>query len=267
MLIMFLGINLCQHPIAQTVEEPPKSQSLGYYLKHDINEKTITNWIEGDGRNRSSKRVSEGEEVGEDDYDTMPGGPVYEKLLMQKVATKQMAYGNFEIPASIGKLQYLDAFVDQGSEVNLMPLTIYTQLTNEIPATTRIRLSFASHSYVYPLGIAEDVLVNVAGFMYPVDFMIIDNKENGCMPIILGAPFLTTARAVIMYEKGEIELKSGKRKIHFPMTPKYVRESMMERRLKNNAGAPLNHGQAKILAWETRITKKPQVARLLVTAS
>ena len=91
-----------------------------------------------------------------------------------------MAYGNFEIPASIGKLQYLDAFADQGSEVNLMPLTIYTQLTKEMSATTRVRLSFASHSYVYPLGIAEDV-VNVAGFVYPFDFMIIDDKENGCM--------------------------------------------------------------------------------------
>ena len=138
-----------------------------------------------------------------------------------------MAYGNFEIPASIGKLQYLDAFADQGSEVNLMPLTIYTQLTKEVPAATRVRLSFASHSYVYPLGIIEDMLVNVAGFMYPFDFMIIDDKENECMPIILGASFLTTARAVIKYKKGEIELKSGKRKIHFPMTPQYVREGMM----------------------------------------
>ena len=183
----------------------------------------------------------------------MPGGPVYEKLLKQKLATKQMAYGNFEIPASIGKLQYLDAFANQGSEVNLMPLTIYTQLTKEMSATTRVRLSFASHSYVYPLGIAEDVLVNVAGFMYPVDFMIIDNKENRRMPIILGAPFLTTARAVINYEKGEIELKSGKRKIDFPMTLKYVRESMMERRLKSNADTPHNHVQEKIIAWETRI--------------
>lgn len=90
-------------PIAQTIEEPPKSQSLGYYLKHDINEKTITNWIEGDGRNRSSKRDPAGEEVWEDDYDTAPGRPVYKKLLKKKVATKQMAYVNFEIPASIGK--------------------------------------------------------------------------------------------------------------------------------------------------------------------
>ena len=37
------------------------------------------------------------------------------------------------------------------------------------------------------------------------------------------------------------------------MTPRYVRESMMERRLKNNAGTPHNHVQEKILAWEERI--------------
>ena len=30
-------------PDAQTIEEPPKSQPLGYYLKHGINETTITN--------------------------------------------------------------------------------------------------------------------------------------------------------------------------------------------------------------------------------
>ena len=77
--------------IAQTVEETPRSQSLGYYLKHDINEKTITNWIDGDGRNRSYKKDSEGEEVREDDYElwevahvvdsavnaiSLPGGPL-----------------------------------------------------------------------------------------------------------------------------------------------------------------------------------------------
>ena len=59
-----------------------------------------------------------------------------------------------------------------------------------MPAPTRVRLSLAGHSYVYPLGIAEDVIVNVAGFLYPVDFMIIDDKGDGCIPIILGAPFL-----------------------------------------------------------------------------
>ena len=61
-------------PSVQTIEEPPKSQSLGYYLKHDINENTITNWIKGDRRNQSSKQVSKKEKEGKDEYDTVLGG-------------------------------------------------------------------------------------------------------------------------------------------------------------------------------------------------
>lgn len=150
-------------------------------------------------------------------------------------------------------MKYLNAFADQGSEVNLMPLTIYMQLTSEMPAPTRVRLSLAGHSYVYPLGITEDVLVNVTGFMYPVDFMIIDDKGGGCMRIILGAPFLATARAVIKYEGRKIELKSGKRKVSFPMTPRSGHENLSWRKLKSNIDTTPVRVQNKIIAWETRI--------------
>ncbi|GKD57873.1 hypothetical protein Tco_1291260 [Tanacetum coccineum] len=40
------------------------------------------------------------------------------------------------------------------------------------------RNALASHSYIYPLGIAEDVLVDVAGYVYPVDFVILDIRED-----------------------------------------------------------------------------------------
>jgi hypothetical protein len=61
-------------PAKQTLEEPSKSQPLSYYLKHDINENTITNWIKVDGRNQPSEQSSEKEEGGKDEYDTLPGG-------------------------------------------------------------------------------------------------------------------------------------------------------------------------------------------------
>ncbi|GJZ30902.1 MAK10-like protein [Tanacetum coccineum] len=87
------------------------------------------------------------------------------------------------------------------------------RLTNERAAKTDIRLSLASHSYIYPLGIAEDVLIEVAGYVYPVDFVILDVKEN--KHFILGTPFLTTTKAVIKFDKGIITLRSGKNKISF----------------------------------------------------
>ncbi|GKF79552.1 reverse transcriptase domain-containing protein [Tanacetum coccineum] len=81
------------------------------------------------------------------------------------------------------------------------------KLTNERPAETEIRLSLASHSYIYPLGIAEDVLVEIAKHVYPVDFVILDIKEDEKRAFILGTPFLTTAKAVIMFDKGTITLR------------------------------------------------------------
>ncbi|GJR35447.1 zinc finger, CCHC-type containing protein [Tanacetum coccineum] len=64
-------------------------------------------------------------------------------------------------------------------------------------------------------GIVEDVLVEVAEHIYPVDFMILDIKENENRPFILGTPFLTTAKASIKFDTGTITLRSGKHKVSF----------------------------------------------------
>ncbi|GKD15445.1 zinc finger, CCHC-type containing protein [Tanacetum coccineum] len=93
-----------------------------------------------------------------------------------------------------------------------MPYSTYMKLTDERPAETDIRLSLARHSYIYPLGIVEDVLVEVAEHVYPIDFVILDIKENEKRPFILGTPFLTTAKATIKFDKGTITLRLGKSK-------------------------------------------------------
>ncbi|GJS51244.1 MAK10-like protein [Tanacetum coccineum] len=127
--------------------------------------------------------------------------------------------GNFEIPCNIGGLKHMNALVDQGSDVNVMPLSIYNKLTDERPAETNIRLSLVSHSYIHPLGVAKDVLVDVVGYVYPMDFVILDIKEDEKMPFILGTPFLTIAKAVIKFDKGTINLRSGNSKMSFHRIP------------------------------------------------
>ncbi|GKA39819.1 hypothetical protein Tco_0732412 [Tanacetum coccineum] len=89
-------------------------------------------------------------------------GSVYEAILKKKITKKEDVEGNFKIPCSIGGLKHVNALIDQGSDVNVMPYSTYMKLTNKMPAETDIRLSLASHSYIYPLGIAEDVLVEAA---------------------------------------------------------------------------------------------------------
>ncbi|GJT59094.1 reverse transcriptase domain-containing protein [Tanacetum coccineum] len=113
----------------------------------------------------------------------------------------------------------MNALGDQGSDVNVMPLSTYMKLTDERPTKTDIRLSLASHSYIYPLGIADDVLVEVTEHVYPVDFVILDIKEDEKRPFILGIPFLTTAKDVIKFDKGTITLRFGNSKISFHRIP------------------------------------------------
>ncbi|GJU28495.1 hypothetical protein Tco_1167116 [Tanacetum coccineum] len=109
----------------------------------------------------------------------------------------------------------MNALVDQGSNVNVMPFSTYVKLTDERPVETDIRLSLASHSYIYYLGIAKYVLVEIAEHVYPVDFVILDIKENEKRPFISRTSFLTMAKAVIKFDKGTITLRSRKNKISF----------------------------------------------------
>ncbi|GKB91135.1 ribonuclease H-like domain-containing protein [Tanacetum coccineum] len=119
---------------------------------------------------------------------------------------------NEETVEAPGDLKHVNALVNQGSDVNVMPYSTYMKLNDKRSVETDIRLSLASHSYVYPLGIAEDVLVEVAEHVYPVDFVILDIKINEKRPFILGTPFLTTAKASIKFDKGTITLRLGKSK-------------------------------------------------------
>ncbi|GKA11145.1 putative reverse transcriptase domain-containing protein, partial [Tanacetum coccineum] len=67
----------------------------------------------------------------------------------------------------------------------------------------------------YPKGIAENVLVRIGKFTFPVDFKIIDMPKDIKVPFILGRPFLSTARAKIVVYKRKITLRVGEDMIIF----------------------------------------------------
>ncbi|GJW28517.1 hypothetical protein Tco_0045392 [Tanacetum coccineum] len=142
------------------------SHTLGYYLKHRINEKLIEGLVDNQKFNNSLSGVRVGKIKG-NTYNLSPRGPVYEAILKKEITKKEDIGGNFKIPCNIGGLKHTNALIGQGSDMNAMPFSTNSKLTNERPAETDIRLSLARHSYIYPLGIAEDVLVDVAGYVYP----------------------------------------------------------------------------------------------------
>ncbi|GKE48898.1 hypothetical protein Tco_1480156 [Tanacetum coccineum] len=73
----------------------------------------------------------------------------------------------------------------------------------------------ADKTVKYPKGIAENVLVGIGKFVFPIDFIILDMPEDIKVPLILGRPFLSTARAKIDVYKRKITLRIGEERINF----------------------------------------------------
>ncbi|GJS51661.1 reverse transcriptase domain-containing protein [Tanacetum coccineum] len=56
-------------------------------------------------------------------------------------------------------------------------------------------------SFQHPIGIAENMLVEVTKFTFSVDFVILEMEEDNKVPLILGGPFLHTAEEVIQVKQ------------------------------------------------------------------
>ncbi|GJS45489.1 homeodomain-like protein [Tanacetum coccineum] len=78
-----------------------------------------------------------------------------------------------------------------------------------------IRRIRSNQTMKYPKGIAENVLVGIGKFVFPVDFIILDMSEDIKVPLILGRPFLSNAHAKIDVYKGKITLRVGEERIVF----------------------------------------------------
>ncbi|GJU48978.1 putative reverse transcriptase domain-containing protein [Tanacetum coccineum] len=88
-----------------------------------------------------------------------------------------------------------------------MPLSTYLNLGLAELAHTKLTVELADRTMKYPKGIAENMLVGIGKFVFPVDFIILDMPEDIKVPLILGRPFLSTAHAMIDVFKRKITLR------------------------------------------------------------
>ena len=67
----------------------------------------------------------------------------------------------------------------------------------------------ADRTLAHPEGILEGVLIKVGKFVFPVDFVVINIKEDKQVPLLLGRPFSETGAELIDVKNGELTLKVG----------------------------------------------------------
>ncbi|GKA16809.1 putative reverse transcriptase domain-containing protein, partial [Tanacetum coccineum] len=93
------------------------------------------------------------------------------------------------------------------ASVSVIPLLTYLNLGLGELAHTKLIVELVDRTVKYPKGIAENVLVRIGKFTFPIDFIILDTPEDIKVPLILGRLFLSTARAKVDVYKRKITLR------------------------------------------------------------
>ncbi|XP_057803610.1 uncharacterized protein LOC131018945 [Salvia miltiorrhiza] len=140
--------------------------------------------------------------------------------LKKELPAKCKDPGMFSLPIYIGDTRIEHAMCDLGASINVMPLTIYNRLSGVELVDTRVVIQLADRSCVYPEGLLENVLVSVNNFVYPADFYVVRMsgvQSKGSTGVLLGRPFLRTAKSIIDVSNGTICLDYHGEKYTFSM--------------------------------------------------
>ncbi|GKA17788.1 DNA-directed DNA polymerase [Tanacetum coccineum] len=136
-------------------------------------------------------------------------------ISLNKLPSKEKDPRSFTISCDIGHLHINNALADLGASISLMPYTMYEKLGLGEPKPTRMSLELADGSIQYLRGTAENVLIKIDKFILPIDFVILDIREDSKIPIILRRPFLATARGMIDVFNKKITLRVGNEEVIF----------------------------------------------------
>ncbi|GKA91857.1 reverse transcriptase domain-containing protein [Tanacetum coccineum] len=136
-------------------------------------------------------------------------------MIQNKVPPKLGDPGSFLIPCNFNQTFSCNAFADLGASINLMSYSLYATLSLETLKPTKMSVILADRSFQYPIGIAENMLVEVGKFTFPADFIILKIEEDSKEPLILGRPFLHTLDVVIRVKQKQLNLGVGTEQMIF----------------------------------------------------
>ncbi|GJW42672.1 reverse transcriptase domain-containing protein [Tanacetum coccineum] len=133
-------------------------------------------------------------------------------MIQNKIPPKLGDPGSFLIPCNFNKTFSCSALADLGASINLMAYSLYAKLSLKTLKPTKMSVRLADRSFQYPVGIAENMLVEVGKFTFPADFVILEIKEDSKVPFILGRPFLHTTDRV---KQKQLDLGVGTERMIF----------------------------------------------------
>jgi len=132
---------------------------------------------------------------------------------LNKFLEKKKEPGCPTIDCSIGTQHFDHALCDLGASISVMPKVIFDKLNHTTLSPTSIYLQLGDHLIRHPAGVAENIPVKIRDFLVHVDFAVLDIEVDKKVPLILGRPFLSTAKAHIDFGAREMEKFNFKPKV------------------------------------------------------
>jgi len=141
-------------------------------------------------------------------------------LIQQKLPSKCKDPGSFSISCKIGDSKFENVMADLGASINVMSNSVFQTLNLGPLKETSVIIQLADHSNAYPLEVVEDVLVQVGGLIFPIDFYILDMEDDSALSsnstlILFGRPFLKTTKTKIDVDQGTLTMEFDGETIKF----------------------------------------------------
>nr|GEW96875.1 DNA-directed DNA polymerase [Tanacetum cinerariifolium] len=109
-------------------------------------------------------------------------------MIQNKVQPKLGDPVSFLIPCNFNKTFSCNALADLGASINLMPYSLHAKLSLKTLKPTKISVRLADRSFQYPVGIAENMLVEVVLKSLEEDFDALLDEGSKILRSIEGTP-------------------------------------------------------------------------------
>ena len=133
-------------------------------------------------------------------------------IMMNSLPLKKRDPGAPMFMSEIGGMSFTRSLLDTRASINILPKVVFDRRHVGKLKPFLVELCLADGSVRKSHGLVEDVITSIEDFCFPIDFLVVDmkiTKELSQASIILGRPFLATAKVVTNWGKGEVILKVG----------------------------------------------------------
>ncbi|XP_052621445.1 uncharacterized protein LOC128127117 [Lactuca sativa] len=139
-------------------------------------------------------------------------------VLQKRLPKKCKDPGVFTVSCKMGNLFVPRAMLDLGASINVLPYSSYKTMGIGPLSKTGVIIQLADRSLVHPKGVLEDMLVQVNELVFPTDLYVLDMGDENTpqsSSILLGRPFMSTAKTKIDVANGTLSMEFDGEVINF----------------------------------------------------